>query len=166
MWGQWPKKKMLLAAATSRCRVAQDRPMGRAVRWAYALKALICLILGLKSSLWTKPKTAPLATYVNILESAAERELVINFRVSSPPLLGEDECQRVWMVHDSFIRGWNKFLSVEYRAFGEVKQERGGGYWPEGWYIVREAVWHPLPKDRLIPMTGFRGFRYRERDYR
>lgn len=113
----------------------------------------------------TWPKTTKLVTYVNMLDQAAERDLVINFRVSSPPVMDEGECQRVYMVHDGWIRGWNKFLSVEYRHAGEVQQARGGGYWPEGWYIVREAAWHPLPKEFQEPMVGFRGFRYRERDY-
>ena len=64
------------------------------------------------------------------------------------------------MVHDGQIRGWNEFLSVEFRRAGEVMQERGGGYWPEGWYVVCKPQWHPLAKP--IPMRGFQGFRYIE----
>lgn len=110
----------------------------------------------------TWPKKDALKTYLGILARAHENDLVINFRVPTPPLVGEGEIERVYMVHDGVIRGWNPFVSVEYRGEGEVQQARGGGYWPEGWYIVRKPLWHPLGDKDLIPMRGFRGFRYIE----
>lgn len=111
----------------------------------------------------TWPKTADLKTYLGMLARAYERGVVINYRVASPPLVEEDEVKRVYMVHDGKIRGWNPFLTAEFRAWGEVRQARGDGFWPEGWYIVRSPLWHPLADNRLIPMRGFQGFRYIER---
>lgn len=112
----------------------------------------------------TWPKSTDLKTYLSVLGRAHEQGLVINYRVASPPIIEEGEVERVYMVHDGKIRGWNPFEAVEYRGAGEVQQARGGGYWPEGWYIVRKPLWHPLPDDKLITMLGFQGFRYIERE--
>lgn len=109
----------------------------------------------------TWPKSTSLLTYLGILARAHEQDLVINFRVASPPLIGDDEVKRVYMVHDGKIRGWNPFVAVEYRPAGVVK-DRAGGYWPEGWYIVRRPLWHPLADRDLVKMRGFQGFRYIE----
>lgn len=106
----------------------------------------------------TWPKATKLSVYLETLKQAHARMDVINFRVGSPPLIEDNECERVYMVHDGKIRGWSAFLGVEFRKFGEVKQARGDGYWPEGWYIVRSALWHPLENE--VEMRGFQGFRY------
>lgn len=112
----------------------------------------------------TWPKTTSLKTYLTTLRQAHENDLVINYKVASPPLIEEDEVKRVYMVYDGLVRGWNPFVAVEYRGVGEVRQARGGGYWPEGWYIVRKPLWHPLADGDVWKLKGFQGFRYIERE--
>jgi hypothetical protein len=109
----------------------------------------------------TWPKSTKLNVYLDALAKARGMGGAINFRVASPPLLDEGECKRVYMVHDGKVRGWSPFIAVEWREFGEV-EDRGGGFWPEGWYIVRGPAWHKLESE--IPMRGFQGFRYIERE--
>jgi hypothetical protein len=107
----------------------------------------------------TWPKTRRLPVYLSTLEDARGRGDVINYRVAFPPSTAPRAFERVYMVHDGAIRGWSTFREIAYRGTGQVR-DRGGGFWPEGWYIVREPDWHPL--DRPLPMVGFRGFRYLE----
>jgi hypothetical protein len=64
------------------------------------------------------------------------------------------------MVHTGQIRGWSTYRETVYRRAGEVR-DPAGGYWPEGWYIVRDPDWHVLR--RPLPMPGFRGVRYLDR---
>jgi hypothetical protein len=106
----------------------------------------------------TWPKTEPLGSYLMALEVAAERGEVINYRVPSPPKLEPERC---YVVYDGEVIGWNEVLSVERRGGEEVLDPRTGNYWPSGWYIVRDPVWHPLRTP--LPCRGFQGFRYTER---
>lgn len=112
----------------------------------------------------TWPKSTPLPTYVAMLKQAERNLEHINFRVAAPPLLEPGECKRVYMVHDGRVRGWSPFVEIARREFGEVQQVRGGGYWPEGWYIVREPLWFELPREKQTEMRGFQGFRYTDRE--
>ena len=119
----------------------------------------------MKDLVLTWPKTTPLRAYVAGLEQAAQRNEVINYRVANPPTINNGNAPRltrVYMVHDGFIRGWSTLIGVEWRGAGVVR-DRGGGFWPEGWYIVRHPDWHPIELRHQIKMRGFQGFRYIER---
>lgn len=109
----------------------------------------------------TWPKSAPLRVYLTELQNARERGDVINYRVAHPPQ-GIGECQRVYMVYDGKIRGYSPFIEVVQRGWGEVR-DRGGGYWPGGWYIVRSPEWVDLDPSEQTTMRGFQGYRYIER---
>lgn len=107
--------------------------------------------------LLTWPKSSPLRSYLSELRRALERGDVINYRVAAEPLVAD--CQRVYMVYDGKIRGWSPFIDITWRGAGVVR-DRGGGYWPEGWYIVRSPEWVDLDPAEQTPMRGFQGFRY------
>lgn len=109
----------------------------------------------------TWPKSRSLESYLLELKRAERDGLVINYRTPNPPK-SNDGWGRCYMVHDGAVRGWTQIIEVRWRGEGEVRQvddDFGGpGFWPEGWYVVREPVWRAL--DKPIPMQGFRGFRY------
>lgn len=104
----------------------------------------------------TWPKGSPLSVYLERLEYAVAYGLEINFRVPSKPRVTPERC---YMVHDGKLRGYNLIRSIEYRGPREV-EKAGGGFWPEGWYIVRAPEWHPILP---VPMRGFQGYRYIDR---
>lgn len=107
----------------------------------------------------TWPKHRPLDSYLRELKLAAERNEVINFRVSGCPVVGAGD--RCYMVHDGAMRGWSPILEVAHRGPRQVRRvasDDRSGFWPEGWYVVRKPVWTPL--DEPVPMRGFQGFRY------
>ncbi len=102
----------------------------------------------------TWPAARPLASYLAALAQACESGEVINYRVSFPPRVAA--IRRVYMLHGGAVRGWSTYRETVYRRAGQVS-DGTGGYWPEGWYIVRNADWHPIAP---VPMRGFQGFRY------
>lgn len=108
----------------------------------------------------TWPKTKPLETYLAELEKAATDGLQINFRVPSRPA----PVERCYMVYDGEVRGWNRVLSVEHRGEREVarvESDAFAGFWPAGWYVVRDPVWTPVTP---MAMKGFQGYRYLHRE--
>jgi hypothetical protein len=105
----------------------------------------------------TWPKSKSLSAYLKELERAVAERRMINFRVPSCPSITPERC---YMVHDGQIRGYNLVRGIVYRGEGEVARVEGGGFWPEGWYIVRAPEWHPILP---IPMRGFQGYRYIDR---
>lgn len=110
----------------------------------------------------TWPQTKALSTYLQELEHAVELGLEINFRVPAPPKL--DSVERCYIVHSGYVRGWNPIRSITKRGEREVARvvsDAFSGWWPAGWYIVRDPAWHPI--EPLIPMRGFQGWRYFER---
>lgn len=110
----------------------------------------------------TWPKSRPLDSYLRELKQAERNGEVINFRVASPPKIAEGQrWGYCYMVHDGYVRGWMQIIDVVHRGPGEVNRvasDDRSGSWPEGWYVVREPIWHPMNKP--VPMPGFRGFRY------
>lgn len=109
----------------------------------------------------TWPKVKPLDDYVAELQSAAENRLEINFRVPHPPLKRPHRC---YIVHSNYVRGWNVVIDVVWRGEGEVARvgsDAFAGFWPAGYYIVRDPEWHPV---KPIEMRGFQGWRYFDRE--
>lgn len=114
----------------------------------------------MKDLVVTWPKSKPLETYLEELQRAARDRLEINFRVPSRPAT----VARCYMVHSGAVRGYNMVRQVVWRGEGEVvrvESDAVRGFWPAGWYVVREPLWHPLTP--TIPMRGFQGYRYMER---
>lgn len=108
----------------------------------------------------TWPKNRSLESYLLEMKRAERAGLVVNYRVHHPPK-SDDPWGRCYMVHDGAVRGYSRIIEVVHRAAGEVSRvgsDSWEGFWPEGWYIVREAVFTLL--DEPIPYKGFRGFRY------
>lgn len=109
----------------------------------------------------TWPKTRTLDSYLNACVGAKIRGEVINFRIANPPNFEfgahKDRDGRVYVVHDGFVRGYQELIHVAYREANEVLDPVTGGFWPEGWYLVRNPEWHEI---NPIPMKGFQGFRY------
>lgn len=108
----------------------------------------------------TWPKTRTLESYLLELKRAERAGLEINYRISTPPR-SRDPWGNCYMVHDGAVRGYMRIIEITYRERGEVSRvgsDSWEGFWPPGWYIVREARWHAL--DEPIPYPGFRGFRY------
>lgn len=117
----------------------------------------------------TWPKTRPLQSYLDELERAERDLLVINYRVARPPrwkdLNALEREPRCYMVHDGFIRGYNEIRYVTEWGEGVVSRtsydEDGmgawAGFWPAGWYVVRDPHWYPVEP---VPMRGFQGWRW------
>jgi hypothetical protein len=114
----------------------------------------------------TWPKTRPLGSYYAELENAKRLGRVINFRIPTRPRATPRRC---YMVYDGAVRCWSSVIEVVYRNAGEVRKVASDpgvvewGFWPAGWYVVRDPVYHELA-DHGIPMRGFQGFRYYEGD--
>lgn len=105
----------------------------------------------------TWPKSKPLETYLAELEKAVTDRLQINFRVPSRPA----PVERCYMVYDGEVRGWNRVLSVEHRGEREVtrvESDAFAGFWPAGWYVVRDPAWTAVTTP--MAMKGFQGYRY------
>ena len=105
----------------------------------------------------TWPKSRTLDSYLEELERAVDLGLEINFRVSSFPKQKVDRC---FVVHDGAVRGWNRILRLEWIADKKVSRVRNdswAGFWPAGYYIVRDPEWHSIEP---VPMKGFQGWRY------
>lgn len=108
----------------------------------------------------TWPKSKPLETYLEELRRAGEERLEINFRVPSKPSILPVRC---YMVHSGHLRGYNLVRRIVHRGEGEVarvESDAFAGFWPAGWYIVRDPLWHPITP---VPMRGFQGYRYIDR---
>lgn len=112
----------------------------------------------------TWPKTRPLASYLAELERATDEGLEINFRVPHTPRWEfgalRERRARCYMVHDGYVRGYNEIRFVTYRGPNEVarvESDSFAGFWPEGWYIVRDPQWRPIDP---IEMRGFQGWRW------
>jgi hypothetical protein len=105
----------------------------------------------------TWPKTRPLGSYYAELERARRHGQLINFRVPARP---RELPQRCYMVYDGAVRCWSPVKALMWRGEGEVRRVDGMGFWPEGWYIVREPFYAEIEP---IPMKGFQGFRYFDR---
>lgn len=107
----------------------------------------------------TWPKKRSLDSYVKACDKAAEDGLQINFRIARPPTR-DVKGAKVFVVHDGYMRGFHHLIDVVKRGEGEVSLVRGdafAGFWPAGWYLVRDPTWHMIVP---IPMKGFQGWRY------
>lgn len=119
----------------------------------------------------TWPKGRQLQSYLDELAKAERNELVINFRLPNPPkeaipsantvscsFRGASKLPKCYMVYDGYIRGYNEILEIAHKGGRQVTDPVSGGFMRSGWYVVRHPKWYAL--DKLIPMTGFQGFRY------
>jgi hypothetical protein len=107
----------------------------------------------------TWPKRRSLESYLDGCKHAEENGLQINFRIAKPPARKVTGA-RVFVVHDAYIRGFHTLIEVVERGENEVAIVNGdafAGFWPAGWYLVRDPTWHPIVP---IPMKGFQGWRY------
>jgi hypothetical protein len=118
----------------------------------------------------TWPKTRHLAEYLIELERAKAREQLINFRIpKGHPVHLAAEDNRLYRVHNGFVRGWTPLIRCIYRGPRTVARVPsdplygvpGMEFWPEGRYLVCEPDWHSI--DHHPQMTGFRGWRYFDR---
>lgn len=105
----------------------------------------------------TWPRNRELQSYLDQLAQAERNGDWINFRVPFPPKRDPERC---YMVHSGFMRGWNTV--VEVKRYGERQVAApDGAWWPAGWYIVREPIWHPL--ETPVATRGFRSFKWIDR---
>lgn len=111
----------------------------------------------------TWPKTKRLDDYLRACTGAWMRHEDINYRISKPPHFEfgafAERPGRVYIVHDGFVRGYHELKFVIYRDDHEVLSTEGKGYWPAGWYLVRNPEWNEVDP---VPMRGFQGWRYYE----
>lgn len=127
----------------------------------------------------TWPKTRSLQSYLEALAAAEAFGDVVNYRVARPPRWDYNAVvyhpgtrwfqgtPRCYMVYDGFVRGYGWILSVEERGEHEVsrvsyrdddpEQPGWAGFWPAGWYVVRDPHWYPVEP---VPMKGFQGWRW------
>lgn len=109
----------------------------------------------------TWPKTKRFDDYLHACAGAQMRNEDINYRISKAPNFDfgahYPRPGRVYVVYDGFVRGYHELKFVIYRDDHEVLAVDGKGYWPAGWYLVRDPAWHEI---ELIPMKGFQGWRY------
>lgn len=110
----------------------------------------------------TWPKSRTLESYLEQLRLANTRCELVNFRIPTLPSRVGSAPLRCYMVHDGFIRGYTWVKEINWLEDGEVKDVVTGGYWPEGYYIVRYPAWYSIVPER---QKGFQGYRYIERDY-
>jgi hypothetical protein len=103
----------------------------------------------------TWPKRRALESYLEELKKAWLAGRVIGYRVASRPNVEEGD--RCYVVHSGKLRGWNEIFAVEYR--GDVIDPLTHKPMRPGYYIIRDAEWHPCPEP-LKEMVGFRGYRY------
>lgn len=110
----------------------------------------------------TWPKSRTLESYLEEMKRAERKGLDVNFRSPNPPkLTPNSRWGQAFMVHDGAVRGYSQIIEVTYREWGRVQRVESdpeSGYWPPGWYVVREPLWFPLADP--ISMRGFQGFRY------
>lgn len=118
----------------------------------------------------TWPKTRSLQSYLDELERAEELGLRINYRVARLPRWSEETLNldslaaRCYVVHDGAIRGWNDIITAEWYEDNEVSRvenDAWAGFWPAGWYVVRDPHWYPI--DPIVSMKGFQGWRWYDR---
>jgi hypothetical protein len=111
----------------------------------------------------TWPKTLSLDDYLRASEIARIAGLQLNYRVGRAPSFDfgahRHRPGRVYVVYDGRVRGYHELLYTAYRDDNEVLDERTKGFWPAGWYIVRDPAWHPLPAP-LPVMRGFQGWHW------
>lgn len=111
----------------------------------------------------TWPKGRTLESYVMALGEAFHNDELINFRVSNLPAKEAFQGDRVYMVHDGHIRGYNWLYGYAMRLENEVKDPVSGAFWPAGKYIVRLPGWKAIDP---IPMKGFQGWRYADKYFK
>lgn len=114
----------------------------------------------------TWPKTRAFASYLVELKNAERLGLQINYHVAAPPereRLWQGGAPRLYRVHDGLVRGYTPITGVALRAEREVvrvESDAMAGYWPPGWYIVCDPIFHDCPP---LEMKGFRGWRWFDR---
>lgn len=116
----------------------------------------------MKDLVITWPKTRNFEDYMTACTGAWMRHEDINYRISKPPSFEfgahAERSGRVYVVYDGFVRGYHELKYVIYRDDHEVLAV-DGGFWPAGWYLVRDPVWYEIEP---VPMRGFQGWRYYE----
>lgn len=115
----------------------------------------------------TWPKSRVLGSYLAELRNAERLGLKINYRVHRPPdreaLFGAGGVPRVYRVHNGFVRGYTPLSGVLLRGENEVARVEAdamSGFWPAGWYLVCEPIFHRCAESFC---EGFRGWRWFDR---
>jgi hypothetical protein len=111
----------------------------------------------------TWPKGRPLRSYLDELQIAERTGAVINYRIAQRAKRFERGVTRIYRVHDGMVRGWTLLLDVHYYEDGQVHRVRSdprSGFWPAGWYLVCEPIFHEV---QPYPTSGFLGFKYIDR---
>lgn len=102
----------------------------------------------------TLPKSVKWDDYKRELEAVEDYSQVMNFKVSNLPK-DIDSINRCYLVHDGYIRGWQKVVGCAKGTDFECTTT--GKNW-SGNFIQRSGPFHYL--DTPIPMKGFQGWRY------
>lgn len=115
-----------------------------------------------KDLLITWPKTRPLESYLEELDRARRLGHAINFRVSKLPAkesyldwIGRPH--RCYVVYNGWVRGYNNIIGLDHLGDNVVFDPISGEPYPEGNYIIRDPLWHPVEKKKKY---GFQGWRY------
>lgn len=104
----------------------------------------------------TLPSSIKWEDYEKELKAVEDESQVMNFKV---PFLPKDvkNIQRVYLVHQGNIVGWQKFVGTSDEPFKCTTTNKD---W-EGKFIQRTG---PFYKIDPIPYKGFQGFRYYDYD--
>lgn len=102
----------------------------------------------------TVPKTTSWSDYEQELKAVVDGDQIMNYRVHLFPkeMRVGDRC---FVVHDGSVRGWMTIVGL----VSSPKPWRcttTGHVWPEGNYIQRSGVFHPM---KGLEMKGFQGIR-------
>ena len=101
----------------------------------------------------TIPKTVPWSEYKKELAAVANGRDQLNYRVRYRPK-GMEYGDRMFVVHNGFVRGWMKIVGVDSRDGFTCATT--GREWPAGCYIARSGKFHGIVP---IEYPGFRGVR-------
>jgi len=90
------------------------------------------------------------------IEAGGRPQYFRRFPLARHPTIGPGD--RVYYVEDGYIRG---FAVVTAAGDACMNCETTGRRWGDGWYVFMDAKsWRWIDP---VPMTGFQGFRYRDR---
>jgi len=114
----------------------------------------------------TIPKTVKWGQWLDECWDTVYNGGTLNYRISSsfnrlPKKVvgGQGTHDRVYVVHDGFIRGYHELQDVKW--LDGFKCQTTMRDWPAGYYLVRSGPFHPITP---IPHKGFQGWRYFDRE--
>ena len=116
------------------------------------MKTLIEKINENKALLITLPSSIKWEDYEKELKAVEDESHVMNFKVPFLPK-NTDGIERVYLVHNGYIVGWQKFVGTSDKPFKCTTTNKN---W-EGKFIQRTGEFHKIDP---IQYKGFQGFRY------